>query len=93
LVGERDHHRERFAELFEMTAHGDHVLLARQSSKVSVQHQQQRSAPMVAEPPGGSLVIDERHIGNQIPLPDHVRLTIRPSDDPVVVSSLPARER
>jgi len=71
MVGERDDDRERIAELVGVIAHGDHVFLTRQSSQVSVQHEQHRRAAMIAEPPRRRLVIDERDVGDEIPLVDH----------------------
>ena len=54
VVGEGDDDRERVTELVEVVAHGDHVLLARQSSEVAVQHEQERSATVVAEAERGA---------------------------------------
>ncbi len=55
-----------------MVADGDHVLLARQSSKVPVQHKDQRAAPLGAEPPRAPLVIHEGDVGKEVALADHV---------------------
>jgi hypothetical protein len=57
--------------LVEVVAHGDHVLLARQSSEVAVQHEHERPAAVVAEPPGTAFVIDEGDVGEHITLADH----------------------
>lgn len=73
VVSERDHDRKRIAELIEVIAHDDHVFLAWQSSQVTMQDQQQRSAAMILEPPWRTFMIDEGDFGEEFALVDHVR--------------------
>ncbi|MBA3398675.1 MAG: hypothetical protein H0U01_01800 [Acidimicrobiia bacterium] len=54
-----------------MIAHGDHVFLARQSSEVAVQEDQQRPSAVVAEAELNPFVIDESDVGEQVALADH----------------------
>lgn len=54
-----------------MIAHGDHVFLARQSSKVSVQDQHERPAAMLLEAPPTPFVIDEDDGRDHVALADH----------------------
>ena len=42
-----------------MVAHGDHVFLARQSSKVSVKGQHQRPAELIDRAPCAAVLVDE----------------------------------
>lgn len=72
VVGEGDDDRLGVVELVEVIAHGDHMLLARQSSKVTVQHQQQRTTSMVTEPERDAVMVDEVDIGDQIAHADDV---------------------
>ncbi len=53
-------------ELVEVIAHGDHMFLTRQSSKVSMEYQYQRAASLVGGTPDLPVVIDEFDIGKQI---------------------------
>ena len=71
VVGEGDDDREGVAELAELIAHGDHVLLAGKSSEVAVQYEHQRPAAMVAEPPRVPLMINEGDVGEEVTLSDH----------------------
>ena len=85
-MGERHHDREGVAELVEMIAHGDHVLLARQSSEVAMQHQQQWPTAMIAEAPRAAVVVDEGEVGEQLPFIDDGK---RAHARPRIVASVP----
>jgi hypothetical protein len=61
--GEGDDDDGGVTELGAVIAHGDHVFLARQSSKVAVQHQHERSPAMVGRAPPLAGVIDELEVG------------------------------
>ena len=64
--GEGDDRDVGVAELVEVIAHGDHVFLARQSSKVPVQHQHEWSPTHLAGAPRPTLVIDELDIRKRV---------------------------
>ena len=86
VVGERHHDREGVTESVDVIAHGDHVLLARQSSEVTMQYQQQWPTAMIAEPPRAAVVVDEGEVGEQLPLVDDGK---RAHARPRIVASMP----
>ncbi|MGE0307640.1 MAG: hypothetical protein AB7Q27_17980, partial [Acidimicrobiia bacterium] len=53
-------------ELVEVVAHGDHVFLAGQSSKVAVQHEYQRTSVLVGGAPDLAGVIDEFDVRERV---------------------------
>jgi len=55
-----------------MIAHRDHVFLARQSSEVAVQDDQQGPSAVVAEPELSPFLIDESDVRQRVALADHV---------------------
>ena len=57
--GKRDHGDRGVTEVVDAIAHGDHVLLARQSSEVTVQHQHERAAHVIAGAPQPTVVVDQ----------------------------------
>lgn len=64
--GEGDNDDGGVTELVEVVAHGDHVFLTGQSSKVSVQHQYERASALVGGAPDLSGVIDEFEFGERV---------------------------
>jgi len=64
--GEGDDDDGCVTELVEMVAHGDHVFLAWQSSKVTVQHQYEWVAAMIFGVPDLAGVIDEFEVGERV---------------------------
>lgn len=63
--GKGDDSDASITELGEAIAHGDHVLLARQSSEMAVEHQHQRTTLLVGRSPRPTGVVDEFQIGGQ----------------------------
>ena len=57
--GEGDGRDRCVTELVEAIAHGDQVLLARQSHEVTVEDQQRRTARLIGQPPGRTPVVDQ----------------------------------
>ena len=57
--GEGDDDDVCVTELVEAIAHGDHMFLTRQSSKVTVQHQYERASAVITGAPDLACVIDE----------------------------------
>lgn len=69
ISGKCDDDGEDVGLAVEVGAHGAHVFLAGQSSKVAVQHHDEELIAMIAEPPRRSLVIDECAVGTTSPSP------------------------
>jgi hypothetical protein len=53
-----------------MPAHGEHVLLARQSSEVAVQDEQEDATTVIGRAPRSAVVIDEGDVGDRVAEPD-----------------------
>ncbi len=53
-------------ELLEVIAHGDHMFLTWQSSKVTMQHQNERAAAMIAGAPKLASVIDQFEVWHRV---------------------------
>ena len=64
--GEGDDRDPGVTELVEVIAHGDHVFLAGQSSKVPVQDQHEWSAAHLGGAPRTNLVIDEFQVRERV---------------------------
>ena len=63
-VGEGHDGDRGVPEAVEVIAHGDHVLLARQSSQVPVQDQHQRPAGVCRDAPRLQVLVDQVDVGN-----------------------------
>ena len=68
-VGEGDDDDLGATESFEVLAHGKHVLLAGQSSEMSVENEYDHPTPVLAEAPGLAAVVDEVDIGHVVAHP------------------------
>lgn len=64
--GEGDDDDGCVTELVEVIAHGDHMFLTGQSSKVTVQHQYEWAAAMITGTPDLAGVIDEFEVGERV---------------------------
>ena len=80
--GERDDDDGCVAELVEVIAHGDHVFLTWQSSKVTVQHQNQWPAAMIPGAPDLTGVIDEFEVRERVADADGHAMVLKASSTP-----------
>jgi hypothetical protein len=71
-VGKGDHNRKSMSEFAAVITHGDHVLLAGQSSEMAVQDEHQRTAAMITQAERQAVVIDEDDLWEHIALTDRL---------------------
>jgi hypothetical protein len=67
LPSKGDQHYGRITKLTDPIAHGDRVLMARESSEMAVEDQQNRPAPVVRQSPLLVLLVDQVDIRGAIP--------------------------
>ncbi len=78
--GERDDHDASILELIDVIANGGHVLLARQSSQVPVQHEHERSTELIRGSPHIAMVIHEFDPWQPIADPQRHQTTLRDAE-------------
>lgn len=83
MVSERDGHHVRVSQFCQAIAHGDQVLLARQSHQVAMKDEQGGAAAKLSQRPVAPGVVDESCVADVFTLGDHE----------VVVSAAASRSR